>query len=91
LGCEGLVEFLANDFSTGFGAESVVSNARHFQCLQASIGHIHKATLEFESGIGLEFVSLNLKAGLLDIQNALGVCFDDQILDRVFKEFCIGK
>jgi tRNA modification GTPase len=36
-------------------------------------------------------VAISLKEGLLALQEIQGKYFDDQILDRVFKEFCIGK
>jgi len=32
-----------------------------------------------------------MKEALLKVQETIGKRFDDQIMDRVFKEFCIGK
>ena len=44
-----------------------------------------------DSKASLEFISLELKEALLLVHETLGKRFDDQIMDRVFKEFCIGK
>jgi tRNA modification GTPase len=32
-----------------------------------------------------------LKESLTSLQKILGQVYDDQIMDRVFKEFCLGK
>jgi tRNA modification GTPase len=42
-------------------------------------------------GVGPEFIALSLKECLLCVQQVLGKVYDDQVLDRVFKEFCLGK
>ena len=38
-----------------------------------------------------EFVAFELSEGLLSVQKLLGKKYDDQVMDRVFKEFCLGK
>ncbi len=63
-----------------FGLES----KRPFICLSLCIG-------DFKAGLGAEFVSQRLKEALVSLQKILGEHYDDQILDRVFKEFCLGK
>jgi tRNA modification GTPase len=38
-----------------------------------------------------EFVALDLKEALMAVQETLGKRFDDQVMDLVFRQFCIGK
>lgn len=70
---------------------AVLASARHYERLSAGLESLRRALSGLESGMGAEFVALDLKEALLGIQETLGKRFDDQIMDRVFKEFCIGK
>lgn len=69
----------------------VVINSRHFEALSSAASCILAATESLREGRSLEFLALELKDSLLKIQSILGIHYDDQILDRVFKEFCLGK
>lgn len=69
----------------------MLSNSRHFEALSKALLGVEKAMAILVSGMGAEFVAVELKDSLLRVQETLGHRFDDQILDRVFKEFCLGK
>ncbi|MFN8792550.1 MAG: tRNA uridine-5-carboxymethylaminomethyl(34) synthesis GTPase MnmE [Bdellovibrionales bacterium] len=71
--------------------EISLSQARHFENLLKTERCLAQGIQALKSGMGAEFVSLELKEGLVSLQQILGRYFDDQIMDRVFKEFCIGK
>lgn len=70
---------------------ALLSNARHYDNLKAAVEKITLATNTISENLGAEFVSLDIKEALLKVQETIGKVFDDQILDKVFKEFCIGK
>lgn len=38
-----------------------------------------------------EFVALELREALLELQKVLGIVYDDQVVDKIFKNFCLGK
>lgn len=69
----------------------LVSNARHFENLTRALENTSRSKSLVDQGMGAEFLALELKEALIAIQETLGKRFDDQIMDRVFKEFCIGK
>lgn len=69
----------------------LVSNARHFENLSRALENTIRSHSVVRDGLGLEFLAIELKEALIAIQETLGKRFDDQIMDRVFKEFCIGK
>ncbi|MNL57903.1 tRNA modification GTPase TrmE [compost metagenome] len=69
----------------------LISNARHFENLTRALENTIRSQMIVEKGLGSEFLSLELKESLIAIHETLGKRFDDQIMDRVFKEFCLGK
>jgi tRNA modification GTPase len=72
--------------------ESVsVSSARQREELRQAYELLLKVIAGFKSQLGSEFIAFDLKDCLLAIQRTVGDVYDDQILDRVFKEFCLGK
>ena len=82
---------LAQFESLDFLDESIVSSARQIEMVNMAKEYVEKSIAELSSGLGSEFIAQTLKDALLAIQKVLGHVYDDQILDRVFKEFCLGK
>lgn len=77
--------------SARFTDESIISSARQFELSNMAMELIAEAIQELENNMGSEFVAQTLKNSLLALQKIIGSVFDDQIMDRVFKEFCLGK
>ncbi len=71
--------------------EAVISTSRQLEQAEYSFEMISKSLRELESNMGAEFVAMYLKESLVSLQKILGQVYDDQIMDRVFKEFCLGK
>lgn len=71
--------------------EVLLTNARHFENIHSAVEHLQKAESNLKTKMGAEFIAMDLKEAVLKIQQILGKAFDDQIMDRVFKEFCLGK
>ncbi|MGZ3773772.1 MAG: tRNA uridine-5-carboxymethylaminomethyl(34) synthesis GTPase MnmE [Bdellovibrio sp.] len=69
----------------------LISNSRHLENLSRAFENTKRSKSLVEQSIGDEFLALELKEALIAIHETLGKRFDDQIMDRVFKEFCIGK
>lgn len=89
---QGVLDRLAGRFQTEQAeTSSVLSSARHHEKLGRSLEAVRSSRSQFAAGVGAEFVAIDLKEALLAVQETLGKRFDDQIMDRVFKEFCIGK
>ncbi len=68
-----------------------VTSSRQKDSLMKCLHFIETSKLAVGNGLGHEFIALDLKEALLSIQSILGIVYDDQILDKVFKEFCLGK
>lgn len=68
-----------------------IIRARHADCLRAAVGSLGQAHRAFEEGISGEFVMVDLRDAILFLGDILGERLDEQILDRVFSTFCLGK
>lgn len=87
-----LVSMISLEVSlTDFDDQSHVSQVRHYENLAVTLEIVDRSLLLLERDASAEFVALELKEALILVQETLGKRFDDQVMDRVFKEFCIGK
>jgi tRNA modification GTPase len=71
--------------------ETHLYQARHYENLTKTLSNLEAAASLLKNKQSSEFLALEMKEALLYIQQTLGIKYDDQILDRVFKEFCLGK
>jgi tRNA modification GTPase len=71
---------------TGF-----ITSLRHEQLLRESAGYLEKAGAAVEAGIPHEMVLLDLYSALQPIDAITGATTADDILNRIFSTFCIGK
>lgn len=69
----------------------LVSQARHFEALNFAIECLERGLMLSQAQQSPEFMAHELKDALVKVQEILGKRFDDDIMDRVFKEFCLGK
>lgn len=70
---------------------AIVINSRHYDNLRLALEKVEETFVMIQNNIGSEFIALTLRESLLVLMEMLGKHFDDQIMDKVFKEFCIGK
>ena len=71
---------------TGF-----ITSLRHEQLLRESAGYLEKAGAAVEAGIPHEMLLLDLYSALRPIDAITGATSADDILNRIFSTFCIGK
>ena len=69
----------------------VVSNARHVQSLQLASQALDDALSALTAGLPVDLVALDMRAALGSLSAITGVEVGDDVLDRVFQRFCIGK
>ena len=71
---------------TGF-----ITSLRHEQLLREAAGYLEKAREAMRSSIPHEMLLLDLYGALRPIDAITGATTADDILDRIFSTFCIGK
>ncbi len=72
--------------------ESVaVTNARHKQALQLATQSLNHAQESTRSEMSQEFIALDIRDALQHLGEISGETTTDDLLDRIFSTFCIGK
>jgi tRNA modification GTPase len=71
------------------GSELILIHQRHAEELKSAYSELK--TCELLDGFDLEILSIHLREALYCLQRIIGKQYDDDLLDRIFKEFCLGK
>jgi len=90
-GMEAIREALEEAALGGERHEFVVANVRHQDALRRcdeSLGAVFEG---LKSSVPLDLVSFDLRAAVQALGEITGQNVDDELLDRIFREFCIGK
>lgn len=92
-GIDGLEKRIANSILEGeLNAESLlIVRLRHKQALQGSFEALEKSFQALLQKESLEFVVLDLKQSLNSLKELVGEIYSEDLLDVIFREFCIGK
>jgi tRNA modification GTPase len=81
---------LAGDFLAP-GAEEIAVNARHAEALQKCTEALAAASSSLATRAAPELVASDLRLSLQALESILGVGTSEDVLDRLFAQFCIGK
>lgn len=73
------------------GESPTVTRLRHLAALSRSQEALTQAVDSVAKGLSGEFVAVDLRAAIEGLGEITGAVTTDDILDRIFKEFCIGK
>lgn len=66
-------------------------NVRHRDCLERARAACDRALDTMANGLAPEYVAVDLRAAVAAVGEILGTIDNEQILDSVFSQFCIGK
>jgi tRNA modification GTPase len=69
----------------------LITHLRHRGALERAQASLEQVLLSVERGMAAEFVAVDLRAAVNALGEIIGETTTDDILDRIFKEFCIGK
>ncbi len=73
------------------GDSVLVSRLRHKVLLQQAAEALHNALAAIDDTQSAECVALELRVALQALGEIVGIVTNEDILDQIFKEFCIGK
>ncbi len=77
--------------SSIFSEKVVVTNVRHWEVLTNALESLKQAIHEAKKGASSEFIALYLRDALNQLGQITGKVTSEDILNRVFSKFCIGK
>ena len=69
----------------------LVSNPRHKACLEQAITHLNQALAAISSQMPDDFVTIDLASALNTLGEITGETVNDELLEIIFSNFCIGK
>lgn len=92
-GIDKLVEKISEKFSLNeITYESVViSNLRHEHLLKEAYEMLINAKKDLTADIPLDCVEVDIRRSFDNLSEIMGEDISDEILEKVFKEFCVGK
>jgi len=89
-----LEEHIANLVLAGKTLQSesaLITSTRHQESLRRASEHIRASLLPLREGLPLDFVSIDLRAAYDALGEVTGETASEDLLERIFHEFCIGK
>ncbi|MCL2057593.1 MAG: tRNA uridine-5-carboxymethylaminomethyl(34) synthesis GTPase MnmE [Oscillospiraceae bacterium] len=88
---EGAVHSLfAGHTPPGYG-DAALANARHYALVMRGFDAVHRARAALGAGLPLEMPIIDMREALSSLGEITGETYSDDIIDRIFSEFCIGK
>ncbi len=71
--------------------EIILTNLRHKLCLENVVSSLENAVKTIDEGMSGEFISVDLRNALRHLGEITGEVTNDEILNNIFRNFCIGK
>ncbi|MDH7482168.1 MAG: tRNA uridine-5-carboxymethylaminomethyl(34) synthesis GTPase MnmE [Armatimonadota bacterium] len=93
-GISDLEDLIAEKVLSGVVSHSsgtVVSNIRHRQALEEALVSLQEALRTSQSEMPVDCISIDLKAAAESLGKITGETVTEDVIDRIFSEFCIGK
>lgn len=69
----------------------IVANIRHKTALSQVKENVFKARKGLEEGTSLEFIAFEIRSALEALGEMVGETASEEVLSRIFEQFCIGK
>ncbi|MFA5503907.1 MAG: tRNA uridine-5-carboxymethylaminomethyl(34) synthesis GTPase MnmE [Vulcanimicrobiota bacterium] len=93
-GAEKVVQALlaeAQSRLAGLSGECFSVNQRHRESLVRCRESLQAVERTLEEGLGVEFLALDLRRAAEHLGEILGLDITEEVLDRIFGQFCLGK
>lgn len=88
--CEKLKEmFFQNELS--YNNEIYISNMRHKSLLYDTRDSLHKVLESIEMDMGEDFFTIDLMSAYVSLGKIIGEELEDDLVNKIFAEFCMGK
>jgi len=73
------------------GESVIVTNARHKELLDKAFGNMLSVSKAVKDAMHPELIAVDLKEAIFNLGLIVGRSASDDILDKIFADFCIGK
>ncbi len=69
----------------------MITNVRHRSALDRSALALERVAASLEENYAPEFVALDLNEARVALEEITGMIQNEDILERIFADFCVGK
>lgn len=73
------------------GESDMIASVRHKDALAAALASLKQAKVAIGDGLAAEFIAVDLRQAVNALGEITGETTTEDILDRIFSSFCIGK
>ncbi len=88
---EGAIQKLVFDGGAKGTEDILVSNIRHVTALEKAVGFAREAEATLREEESEEIIAMAVRESLTELGRITGETTSEDLLDRIFSEFCIGK
>ena len=69
----------------------LITNARHEEALKNALASLKQALKNLDENLSLDLVCLDIKQAWDSLGKITGETSTEEIVDRIFEKFCLGK
>jgi tRNA modification GTPase len=69
----------------------LVTRERHALCLETAASELSGFLGGLGKGLPMELLATHLRAAIIALEDLIGIVTNDDVLDTIFRQFCIGK
>ena len=74
-----------------FKSSTYLSNSRQISLAKQALQSLESAEKGLESDLPIDMIEIDLKETFDLLGNIIGIDYSDEIIDNLFKNFCVGK
>lgn len=71
--------------------EAIITSMRHRECLEAARTSLDNVSSSIEMGMSEDFFTIDLLAAYTSLGLIIGEETDEDLINKIFKDFCMGK
>ena len=71
--------------------DTIVSNARHAAAITAALDSLRAAHENLHAGISSDWIAIDIRRSIHELGLVVGAVSTDDLLEKIFRDFCIGK
>lgn len=71
--------------------DAIATNVRHIKAIERAYHSINSFTKNLKKRLSPEFLAVDLRDGLDALGEIIGITTPEEILNKIFSDFCIGK
>ena len=90
-GVDVLIREMEKRISVNSGIEDKMTEERHLRLARTALASLRNAVSGIDSGFELDLIEIDLKEALSALSQITGEDATEEVIDRVFSTFCVGK